>query len=47
MVISELGVFVIDKKGDAPMRLVALAPGVTEEGVRAKTEADYTVAMPA
>jgi 3-oxoacid CoA-transferase subunit B len=47
MVISELGVFAIDKKGSAPMRLVELAPGVTEEEIRARTEADYVVAMPA
>jgi 3-oxoacid CoA-transferase subunit B len=47
MVISELGVFAIDKKGSAPMRLVELAPGVTEAEIRAKTEGDYAVAMPA
>jgi 3-oxoacid CoA-transferase subunit B len=47
MVISELGVFAIDKKGSAPMRLVELAPGVTEEEIRARTEADYVVAVPA
>jgi 3-oxoacid CoA-transferase subunit B len=47
MVISELGVFAIDKKGDAPMRLVAMAPGVTEAEIRAKTEGDYVAAVPA
>jgi 3-oxoacid CoA-transferase subunit B len=47
LVITELGVFVIDKKGDAPMRLIELAPGVSAEEVRAKTEADYVLAVPA
>jgi 3-oxoacid CoA-transferase subunit B len=41
VVITELGVFAIDKRGSAPMRLVERAPGVTEEEIRAKTEADY------
>ncbi len=47
MVITDLGVFAIDKKGDAPMRLVEIARGVTEAEIRAKTEADYKVAVPA
>jgi 3-oxoacid CoA-transferase subunit B len=38
-VISDLGVFDIDKKGDGPVRVVALAPGVSIEEVRAKTGA--------
>ena len=38
-VISDLGVFDIDKKGDGPIRIVDLAPGVTVEEVRAKTGA--------
>ena len=38
-VISDLGVFDIDKKGDGPVRIVDLAPGVTVEEVRAKTGA--------
>jgi 3-oxoacid CoA-transferase subunit B len=45
MVITDLGVFTIDKKGTHGMTLVELAPGVTEQEVRAKTEADYTVAL--
>jgi 3-oxoacid CoA-transferase subunit B len=45
MVVSDLGVFAIDKKGDAPMRLVELAPGVTEAEMRAKTEAPFEVAL--
>jgi 3-oxoacid CoA-transferase subunit B len=47
MVITDLGVFAIDKKGDAPMRLVQVAHGVTESEIRAKTEADYKVTVPA
>jgi 3-oxoacid CoA-transferase subunit B len=38
-VISDLGVFDIDKRGDGPVRVVALADGVTLEEVRAKTQA--------
>ena len=44
MVITELGVFAIDKKGSDGMTLRELAPGVTLEEVRAKTEADFKVA---
>jgi 3-oxoacid CoA-transferase subunit B len=47
MVITDLGVFAIDKKGDAPMRLVEIARGVTEEEIRAKTGAEYKVAVAA
>ena len=47
MVITDLGVFAIDKKGDGGMRLVELASGVTEAEIRAKTEAVYKVAVPA
>ena len=43
MVISELAVFDIDRRGGG-MRLVELAPGVTLEELRAKTEADFTLA---
>ncbi len=45
VVVTELGVFAIDKKGDGPMRLLELAPGVTEAEVREKTEADFTTAL--
>jgi 3-oxoacid CoA-transferase B subunit len=38
-VISDLGVFDIDKKGNGPIRIVELAPGVTLDEVRAKTQA--------
>ncbi len=43
MVISELAVFDIDRRGGG-VRLVELAPGVTLDEVRAKTEADFTLA---
>ena len=43
MVITDLAVFTIDKK-DGGMKLVEIAPGVTKDEIRAKTEADYTVA---
>ena len=43
MVITDLGVFTIDKKGGAGMSLVELAPGVTTDEIRAKTEADYRI----
>jgi 3-oxoacid CoA-transferase subunit B len=47
MVITDLGVFTIDKHGDGGMNLIELADGVTEAEVRSKTEADYKVALAA
>ena len=44
MVITDLGVFTIDKKGSGGMTLVELAPGVTLDEIKAKTEAHYKVA---
>src|SRR4249920_1040041 len=44
MVITDLGVFTIDKKGGSGMSLVERAPGVTEEEIRSRTEASYRVA---
>src|SRR5919197_1343784 len=44
MVITDLGVFAIDKQAGGGMTLVELAPGATLEEIRAKTEADYRVA---
>ena len=44
MVITELGVFSIDRRGDAGMKLLELAPEVNLEEVRAKTEAEFTLA---
>ncbi|MGX9966371.1 CoA transferase subunit B [Roseomonas sp. F4] len=45
VVVTELGVFAIDKAGDGGMRLLEMAPGVTEAEIREKTEADYEVAL--
>jgi len=38
-VVTELGVFAVDKKGTGGLRVVELAPGVSLDEVRAKTEA--------
>jgi 3-oxoacid CoA-transferase subunit B len=43
MVITDLGVFTIDKRGGGGMALIELAPGVTADEIRAKTEANYRV----
>ncbi len=45
MVITDLGVFTIDKKGDGGMTLIELADGVTEDEIRRKTEGEFTVAL--
>jgi len=45
MLVSELGVFRIDRRGDGGMTLVELAPDVTLDEMRAKTEADFHVAL--
>src|SRR3974390_1572825 len=45
LVITDLGVFTIDKHGFRGMALVELAPGVTQDEIAAKTEADYRVAL--
>jgi 3-oxoacid CoA-transferase subunit B len=44
MVITDLGVFAIDKKGNGGMTLVEIAPGVSEDEIRSKTEASFKVA---
>jgi 3-oxoacid CoA-transferase subunit B len=44
MVITDLGVFTIDKKGSG-MKLVELASGVSADEIKAKTEASYSVAL--
>jgi len=45
MVITDLGAFTIDKKGSEGMALIELAPGVTLDEVRAKTDAEFRVAL--
>ena len=44
MVITDLGVFSIDKKGGGGMTLTELAPGVTLDEIKGKTEGSYQVA---
>jgi 3-oxoacid CoA-transferase subunit B len=44
MVITDLGVFTIDKQGKGGMTLVELADGVTLDEIKGKTEAAYSVA---
>jgi len=43
MVITELAVFEIARRGDTRVTLLELAPDVTLDEVRAKTEADYAI----
>jgi 3-oxoacid CoA-transferase subunit B len=43
MVITDLGVFTIDRKAGAGMTLIDVAPGVSLDEIRAKTEAQYRV----
>ena len=45
MVITELGVFEIARRGETEVTLVELAPEVTLEEITAKTEAGFTVAL--
>ena len=45
LIITDLAVFTVAKRGDEALTLVELAPGVTVEDVRAKTEADFSVAL--
>jgi 3-oxoacid CoA-transferase subunit B len=45
LVVTDLGVFEIDRSGKAPMKLIELATGVTREEIRAKTDADYVEAL--
>jgi 3-oxoacid CoA-transferase subunit B len=46
MLITELGVFDIDRRGGG-VRLTELAPGVTVDEIKAKTEAAFSIADPA
>jgi len=43
MVITELGVFNVDKKGDSGVTLLELAQGVTIDEIKAKTQAMLTI----
>ena len=43
MVISELGVFAIDKKENGGVALVEAAPGVSVDEIKSKTEAEFRV----
>ncbi|MCR6643358.1 MAG: 3-oxoacid CoA-transferase subunit B [Terricaulis sp.] len=45
LVITDLGVFAIDKAGAAPMKLIQLADGVTLEEITAKTAAPFEAAL--
>jgi 3-oxoacid CoA-transferase subunit B len=45
MVITDLGVFTIEKKNPGGMKLIEIAPGVTVDEIKAKTEADFTAAV--
>ena len=42
LVITDLGVFEVDKKGASPLRVLETAPGVDLDDIRAKTEAPIT-----
>ena len=45
LVITDLGVFSLDKLGNGGMSLIELAEGVTPDEIKAKTEATYQVAL--
>jgi 3-oxoacid CoA-transferase subunit B len=45
MVITDLGVFTIEKKNPKGMKLIEIASGVSVDEIRAKTEADFTAAV--
>ena len=45
LVITDLGVFSIDKAGSGGMTLIELADGVSEDEIRAQTEAAFKVAL--
>jgi 3-oxoacid CoA-transferase subunit B len=44
LVISDHGVFTVDKTSDAGLELIELAEGVSLDEIKAKTEANFTVA---
>ncbi|MEK7661135.1 MAG: 3-oxoacid CoA-transferase subunit B [Pseudomonadota bacterium] len=43
LIITDLGVFEVDKVGNAPLRLIELADGISVEEIAAKTQADFVV----
>ena len=45
MVITDLGVFTIDRTGKGPMKLIELATDVTLDEIKAKTEAEFVSAL--
>ena len=45
LIISDLAVFTLER-GKTGLKLIELAPGVTLDEVRAKTEASFTAALP-
>ena len=45
LVITDLGVFTIDKHGAGGMKLIELAPGVTLDDIKANTEGAFKVAL--
>ena len=45
LVITDLGVFSIARRGEVDMRLIELADGVSVDEIAAKTEARFTVAL--
>ena len=45
LVITDLGVFTIERRGEPTMTLVEIAPGVTVDEIKAKTQAAFDVAL--
>ncbi|MEC4593197.1 MULTISPECIES: 3-oxoacid CoA-transferase subunit B [Nitrospirillum] len=43
MIITDLGVFQVDKEGGSGLTLIEVAPGVTVDEIRQKTEAEFKV----
>ena len=43
LLITDLGVFSIDKHGNGGAKLIELADGVTVEEIKSKTEANFTL----
>jgi 3-oxoacid CoA-transferase subunit B len=45
MIITDLGVFTVDRKGGGGMTLIELAPDVSLDEIKSKTQANYRVAL--